>query len=362
MMAKYLVRASAVLIGLSVSTLAYAQMDEIIPSDRPEMHGVNEEALYQATGFPVNYDPIQSCAAFPNGATFKRIFISKNTHPKMRDEIEKVIAEFRGMEITMREKEAELLVEAVPTIPGVSQTDLRAWAVSSRPTKTKRGVRCRILNSFRPDWPSTGRYFKSFLEKMASMEGGPFHFASLGRYAMNGSCYKLIPDAEILSFKNIFIADSPSPEITQAMKKQILATGKFAVVGKAANADYIVSIGRDFYTSTTRTVNRGTGGGTSTVVDGGSNNPVLITRSSSPTPDTIETTRSENENGELLVLAVRHPKNGAKKGLVCSAYKQAASKGAGFNIWNPKGTSGTLVDGLGKYLKNPDLTYKSVDY
>jgi hypothetical protein len=360
MMAKYLVQASTVLIGLSVSTSAYAQMDEIIPSDRPEMHGINEEALYQATGFPVNYDPIQSCAAFPNGAKFKRIFISKNTHPKMRDELEKVIAEFGGMEITTREKEAELLVEAVPTIPGVSQTDLQVWAVSSRPTKIKRGVRCRILNSSRPDWPSTGRYFKSFFEKMASTEGGLFHFASLGRYAMNGSCYKLIPDAEILSFKNIFIADSPSPEVTQAMKKKILATGKFAVVGKAANANYIVSIGRDFYTSSTRTVNRGMSG-TSTDGNGDPNNPGNTTSSWS-TPDTIETTRSENESGELLVLAVRHPKNGEKKGLVCSAYKQAASKGAGFNIWNPQGTSGTLVDGLGNYLKNPDLTYKSINY
>jgi hypothetical protein len=177
---------------------------------------------------------------------------------------------------------------------------------------------------------------------------------------MNGSCYKLIPDAEILSFKNIFIADSPSPEVTQAMKKQILATGKFAVVGKAANADYIVSIGRDFYTSTTRSVTRGMSG-TSTDGNGDPNNPGNTTSSWS-TPDTIETTRSENESGELLVLAVRHPKNGTKKGLVCSAYKQAASKSSGFNIWNPQGTSGTLVDGLGKYLQNPDLTYKSINY
>jgi hypothetical protein len=276
--------------------------------------------------------------------------------------MEKVIAKVGGMQIITREKEADLLLEGGPLIPGsnIDMTRLDLWAVKKRATKTKRGIRCSVFETKALDLPSTGRYFKSFLEKMASLEGGPLHFASLGRYAVNGSCYKLIPDAEILSFKNIFIADSPSPEVTQAMKEKILATGKFAVVGKAANANYIVSIGRDFYTSTTRTVNRGMSG-TSTDGNGDPNNPGNTTSSWS-TPDTIQTTRSENESGELLVLAVRHPKNGEKKGLVCSAYKQAASKGAGFSIWNPQGTSGTLVDGLGKYLKNPDLTYKSINY
>jgi hypothetical protein len=363
MMAKYLVQAGAVLIGLSVSTSASAQMDPIIPSQFGHIKPEDEEATYETKGFPVNYDYSTTCGAFDSGTTFKKIFFAKDMPPRIREEVKKVITEVGGMQIITREKEADLLIEGGDLLPGNDyMTVLNLWAVSKRATKTKRGARCRIFDAARAGLPSTGRYFKSFLEKMASTEGGPFHFASLGRYAMKGSCYGSIPNAEILSFKNIFIADSPSPEVTQAMKKKILATGKFAVVGKAADANYIVSIGRDFYTSTTRTVNRGTGGGTSTIVDGPASNPVLITRSSSPTPDTIETTRSETETGKLLVLAVKHPKNGEKKGLVCAAYQQEASKGAGFNIWNPQGTSGTLVDGLGKYLKNPDLTYKSINY
>jgi hypothetical protein len=367
MMAKYLVRASAVLIGLSVSTSASAQMDPIIRTEDWDMKGDNEKGRYEVMGFPVNYDfSSLSCRSsnFNSDATFKKIFVAKNMPPRVREEMEKVITQVGGMKITTREKEADLLLEGGPLNPGsdTDMTRLDLWAVKKRATKTKRGVRCSVFETKALDLPSTGRYFKSFLEKMASLEGGPLHFANRDRYAINGSCYKLIPDAEILSFKNIFIADSPSPEVTQAMKKQILATGKFAIVGKAVNANYIVSIVRDFNTTTTRTVDRGRGGGTSTVVDGGSSNPVLITRSSPRDPDTITTTRSENESGELLVLAVRHPKNGEKKGLVCSAYKQEASKGAGFNIWNPQGTSGTLVDGLGNYLKNPDLTYKSIKY
>jgi hypothetical protein len=361
MMAKYLVQASAVLIGLSVSTSASAQMDPIIPSQFGHIKPEDEEATYETKGFPVNYDYSTTCGAFDSGATFKKIFFAKDMPPRIGEEVKKVITEVGGMQIITREKEADLLIEGGDLLPGNDyMTVLKLWAVSKRATKTKRGARCNVLDATRVGLPSTGRYLKSFLEKMASLEGGPLHFASLGRYAVNGSCYRLIPDAEILSFQNIFIADSPSPEVTQAMKKQILATGKFAVVAKAANANYIVSIGRDFYTSTTRTVNRGVSG-TSTDGNGDPNNPGNTTSSWS-TPDTIETTRSENESGELLVLAVRHPKNGEKKGLVCSAYKQAASKGAGFNIWNPQGTSGTLVDGLGNYLKNPDLTYKSINY
>jgi hypothetical protein len=367
MMAKYLVQASAVLIGLSVSTSAYAQMDAIIPTDDWDMRPVDEEAIYRVKGFPVNYDfSGLSCrsSSFNSDATFKKIFFAKNMPPRIREEVKKVITEVGGMQITTREKEADLLVEGDALVPGsiADTTVINLWAVKKRATKTKRGTRCTVFEGVKPDLPRTVGYFKSFLEKMARLEGGPLHFANRDSYAINGSCYKLIPDAEILSFKNIFIADSPSPEVTQAMKKQILATSKFAIVGKAVNANYIVSIVRDFNTTTTRTVDRGRGGGTSTVVDGGSSNPVLITRSSPRDPDTITTTRSENESGELLVLAVKHPKNGEKKGLVCSAYKQEASKGAGFNIWNQQGTSGTLVDGLGKYLKNPDLTYKSINY
>ncbi len=360
MEAKYIVQISAALIALSASSSALAQMDPIIPSDRWGYDSDYEIALYNATGFPVNYDQPDSCGAFSSTATFKKIFIAKNMPPKIRDEIERVISKLGGLQVITQEKEAELLIHAGPIVDGASTLGMHVYAVSSRPMKTKRGARCITMSVVKTDVASLGKYFESYMRKMASNEGGPFHFAGRDRYAMKGSCYKLIPDVEILAFGNIFIADSPSHKITQAIEKKIAAIEKYTIVSRAADADYIVTIGREFYKNTTQTINRGMSG-TQTDGNGDPNNPGNTTSSWS-TPDTIETTTTTNESGELLVLAVKHPKNGEKQGLVCSAYKQVASKNAMFNIWNPRGTSGKLVDGLVKYLNNPDLTYKSVDY
>ncbi len=362
MVRKYPKRMAMALIALSMPAMAYAQMDPIIPSDVWDMKSQNEEAMYNVTGFPVNYDFTAGCAKFSNNGPFKKIFLANNMDPKLREEFEKAIAQLGDIQIVTEGKDADLLLNANLLIPGATDfkmTSLQLWAVSQRATKTKRGVRCIILDSKRNDYPSTAAYFKSYLEAMASTEGGPFHFAGRHRYAMQGSCYKRIPDAEILAYKNIYISATPSPKITDAIKQKLAATGKYAIVNKTANADYIVSIERDVQTYTTRTVNRGTSG-TQTDGDGDPNNPGNTTSSWS-TPDTVDISRSSNEFGELLVLAIKHPKNDEKTGIICAAYKQAASKNAAFNIWNPKGTSGTLVNGLMKYLENPDLSYKSIN-
>ncbi len=360
-MLKQLIHAALTFIGLSIPNMAHAQMDPIIPTDVWAMRSQDEEGIYNVLGFPVNYDFTADCAKFTNNATFKKIFLAKNMDIKLREEFEKVIAQLGDMQIVTEGRDADLLLNAGLLNPGSGSdnTVFNLWAVSKRATKTTRGVRCKIAEGLRQGYPSTAAYFKSYLAAMASTEGGPFHFAGRHRYAMQGSCYKLIPDAEILSFKNIYVSATPSPKITDAIKQKLAATGKYVIVDKTAKADYIVSINRDVQTYTTRTVSRGMSG-TQTDGNGDPNNPQNTTSSWS-TPDTVDISTSSTEFGELLVLAIKHPQYDTKPGIICAAYKQAAKKNAAFNIWNPKGTSGTLVNGLMKYLENPDLSFKSID-
>ncbi len=318
-------------------------------------------------GFPSNYSEESRCMTFDELAQLQTVYLATNMEPTTRALLIDRLSDVSTMKIVPNANAADFLVE-VDRVDG--QAKLGLWAVASRPSGNKAGVRCNVMPNTKPTTEQVVNELGQYLTIIGGSRRGPgkavvspyrmsptgFPDTINGPYDDRILCYKRIPNEEILQFRTIYIAANTPPDLRSMLANAIAATGKYTVVDDAMDANYLVRFDRSLTTETTKykeadriaTVdNDPTGTAMGMPSD---TSEVFI-----PGAVTYKTRRFEV--AALTVMAVKHPEKPGARGTVCGIYSQSESKIKGLAGLAMKNPGKKVTAALVRFLNAPDLSY-----